>query len=75
MSEPKDVWCVQYRSEAGHAKQWCAVGDNREPEEVEFNVHTTCNHYVILPLGIEKRQPTCGECLEKLAAVTSGRRE
>lgn len=46
--------------------EWCAVKGNRRPNEEDFNVRTLCGFFVILPLGLEKRKPTCPDCLKKL---------
>jgi hypothetical protein len=52
------VWCVR------HQDGWCAC--ESEPKEGENNVPTLCDHFIWLPGGFEKREPTCPECLKVL---------
>lgn len=52
----KPVWCVE------HKDGWCAIKLNYKPPEDANNVPTRCNHFVVLPTGFAKRQPTCDEC-------------
>jgi hypothetical protein len=55
-----NIWCVKHR------ESWCACKINRKPNEAGFNVPTKCAHFVVMPLGIAKREPTCLECVEVL---------
>ena len=50
-------WCVR------HNDGWCAAMNNVRPKDAAFNVETACGWYVVLPLGIKLRKPTCPECL------------
>lgn len=50
------VWCVRHRD------GWCATKDGRKHDDAENNVATKCEHFVVLPWGAEKREPTCNEC-------------
>ena len=52
------VWCVRHRD------GWCAC--ESEPKEGETNVPTKCDHFIWLPMGFEKREPTCPDCLKAL---------
>jgi hypothetical protein len=52
----KDVWCARHRD------GWCAVKPNKKFDEGATSVPTKCGHFVILPGGMDKRQPTCDEC-------------
>jgi hypothetical protein len=69
----KQVWCVAwYRKNEQNqysrdpAVEWCAAADqSEEPRDGESVVETACAHYVHLPVGIERREPTCPECLAK----------
>ena len=58
------VWCVRYRDEGGDRDAWCAVAGNIKPDEDATSVPTKCGHFVILPLGTSRREPTCAECRE-----------
>ncbi len=41
---------------------WCvAVG---QPEATATSVQTQCGEFIVLPHGIEPRNPTCPKCLE-----------
>jgi len=62
----KSVWCVRHRD------GWCACRQNRRYREETVNVPTLCDHFVVLHNGIEKRVPTCPECL-KLLHESGGR--
>ena len=55
-----EVWCVRHRD------GWCACEPNRKPKETENNIPTKCDHFVFGPMGIEKREPTCPDCLKVL---------
>lgn len=54
----RQVWCVKSR------EGWCAVKDGRRPPEAVACVPTKCEHYVILPVGIDRRVPTCRPCAD-----------
>ena len=56
-SNDQPVWCIL------HKDGWCAHLVDLEPPAGMENVPTRCNHFVILPLGVEKRVPTCKDCL------------
>ena len=60
MADSKKPLCVQHRD------GWCAVDgelDNDDP----LTVLTVCDMTILLPLGIEDREPDCVECLGVLA--------
>ena len=59
------MWCVK------HKDGWCAVKDGKKPDERETSVPVKCDHFVILPLGMERREPTCPECLKLLKSEKS----
>ena len=44
-----------------HKDGWCARTDQSSMAYAD-NIATKCGHIVVLPLGIERRQPTCAEC-------------
>lgn len=50
-------WCVQ------HKDGWCLTLMGIKFPESTWNVETKCGHFVVLPIGCEKRKPTCAECL------------
>ena len=50
------VWCVRSRD------GWCACNRNRDPGEGTDSVPTKCAHFIVLPMGIEFRQPDCPVC-------------
>ena len=53
------VICVRHRD------GWCAT--KRKPSmDYSDSIPTKCGHIVVYPWGIEKREPTCPECLEAL---------
>jgi len=60
-----DRWLVKHRD------GWCAAKPNRKWDEREFNAPTVCGHFVILPLGCKRGEPTCLECCEALEPVNS----
>jgi len=45
-----------------HSEGWCACRGLRYRD----NAQTLCKHFVIAPLGFERREPTCPECLNVL---------
>lgn len=55
-----DVWCVQHR------EGWCATATGKQHREDATNVRTRCLQYVVLPMGSERRVPTCVECIEAM---------
>jgi len=60
---PKDRWCVAWKSDReSNDIHWCAVKGRKKPNADDFSVETRCKHFIVLPLGLEKRQPTCPEC-------------
>ncbi len=52
----RERWCVRHRD------GWCATKTGKPHKESATNVYTRCGHVVILPMGSEKRVPTCVEC-------------
>ena len=50
------VWCVRW------AGGWCAVKGNYPPPEGQNNVEAVCVMVVTLPMGTERRVPTCPVC-------------
>ena len=56
----RDVWCVRHRY------GWCATKTGKQHRDDATNVKTRCDHYVFMPIGSEKRVPTCVECIEKI---------
>ena len=67
--------CVQYRwSEAmDRLAGWCIseqqparlTENAREQLASRSDVRTLCGMTVIYPVGVERRRPTCNECLKK----------
>ncbi len=57
------VWCVQSRNSL-----WCVMMHAQSERTVDrhrekaLSVLTLCRHYVTLPGGFERRQPTCKDC-------------
>lgn len=63
MSKPEHKWCVQHRG--GWCQMWAQSKRGVDQHRTEaFRVPTLCRHYVIMPIGFERRRPTCKECLE-----------
>lgn len=69
------MWCVAWipRSKDGlsvlsHTDVWCAClrQPKKHPKKYRDSIATKCGYYVTLPIGIEDREPTCEDCLEKL---------
>lgn len=56
-------WCVKSKGE-----RWCATTDGLEPRQGTTSVPVACGHYVIMPGGIERRAPTCPDCIAALKA-------
>jgi len=55
------AFCVQHR------EGWCAVAEGAGmPGEMADNVETLCGMVIVLPFGMEEREPTCEECKAKL---------
>jgi hypothetical protein len=53
-------WCVNGK------RGWCIVkGGIRERERAE-NIPTLCGYFIVLPFGVEKREPTCLECRQEM---------
>lgn len=72
MQEP---WCVAWimRDENGRVvsmiyQEWCMLASQPKnaPPRYRDNMKTACDHWVTLPGGMERREPTCPECLAKL---------
>ncbi len=59
----KPVWCVRHR------EGWCAVANNQWPDD-DLNTPTKCDHVIVLHYGIEKRLPTCPDCLRLIECLT-----
>lgn len=53
----KPVWCVQGR----HG--WCATSPNNKPAESASSVMTRCDHFIVLPFGTKRGEPTCAICI------------
>lgn len=48
--------CVQHRD------GWCVRASHSE--EYADNIRTRCGHVVVMAWGIERREPTCEDCLQ-----------
>lgn len=59
------VWCVRHRD------GWCILKNQRNPRYKDHQ-RTLCQYVVTLPLGIEKRRPTCPDCLKVPKPLTPG---
>jgi hypothetical protein len=60
----RKVWCIAWH-EGGGEVGWCAAeNQSHAPDENAFNVDTACGLVVTLPMGCEKRVPTCKQCRE-----------
>ena len=55
-----------------HEDGWCAT-KRRKSLRYADTVPTLCGYYVHFPLGIERREPTCPECLAILSHGSAGR--
>jgi hypothetical protein len=51
----KNLLCVQHKS------GWCLVKNNLKPIDPDC-VDTQCGCFVVMPLGLARRVPTCKEC-------------
>ena len=56
--KPLVRWCVQ------SLDGWCGVQGGRRPAMGENNVETRCGMWVAMPWGIERREPTCPDCIK-----------
>lgn len=59
------VWCVGRWDDDDRTRLvWCETSSqpSGRPRYRE-NVKTVCGGYVVAPLGFERREPTCQECL------------
>lgn len=57
-------WCVGWLRRDGSrviGVEWCATKTGKRFDEGENNVPTRCAHFVTLPCGMERREPTCGD--------------
>jgi len=54
-----DRICVKHRD------GWCATKREKSLQYSD-SVPTLCDHYVTLPMGIQRREPDCPDCLAKL---------
>jgi len=45
-------------------RRWCAT--YKRTTQYQDSIKTLCGHIILFTGGIERRQPTCKECLEKL---------
>lgn len=57
-----DRWCVRSKD------RWCASKSNRQHAAEAVNIATACGYFIVLPLGCERRQPSCAECVAALTA-------
>lgn len=48
-----------------HRGGWCAT--RRKRARYSDSVPTVCGFYVALPWGVERREPDCQECVQRLA--------
>lgn len=55
--------CVQHRD------GWCVAKNENECLEENDNIETLCHHFIILPWGFKKRNPTCPDCLKILEQI------
>jgi hypothetical protein len=62
------TWCVMARD-----KKWCATKSGERPVDTATSVPTRCGFFVILPWGIERRNPTCVDCKSRGAAAKETR--
>lgn len=53
----KKVWCVCDKHGI-----WCRTSNGKEPKEGVTSVETACGDWIVLPHGVERRQPTCVGC-------------
>lgn len=56
----KEPVCVQHR------EGWCILKDQRRTAYKD-DMRTKCGNVVIYPLGIERRESNCEECLKAYA--------
>ena len=47
-----------------HRDGWCARKD--QIMEYSDNIKTLCGHFILMCWGIERRKPTCDECIKQL---------
>lgn len=66
------VWCAQWQRRDAHgrrvgADEWCAIQRQADPPpKYDDGLATLCAHWITLTGGIERRRPTCPECLAAL---------
>jgi hypothetical protein len=51
-------WCILSRD------GWCGAKGGKRPATTENNVETRCGMWVAQPWGIERREPTCPDCIK-----------
>lgn len=53
------TWCVQ------HSTGWCATKNGKRFKDEDDVVPTLCKFFIMLPIGMAYRKPTCKDCLKK----------
>ena len=70
-----DPWCVSwFQRHAGQVStvEWCEAAS--QPKGNFFYrdyIRTACAKVITLPVGIERHEPTCPECLKRIAKRSS----
>jgi len=54
-------WCVRDIDGV-----WCQAANQRTKPDAWISVKTACDSWIICPVGIERRRPTCAECRARL---------
>lgn len=74
------VWCVAWwpdhlprKLRTEDTMEWCATFRGVAPPDSYFSMRTSCGMSVILPVGAEKRTPTCSTCKQRVAKRRSAR--
>ena len=77
MKKPKP-WCARYREGKWNAESqqygWCIVKNQKNrPDESAVNLETLCGYWITFHIGLERREPTCPDCISKLRNAIKSR--
>lgn len=66
------TWCIAWfaRDPATRAitsTVWCAANVPHRPAAAAVSIPTKCEHWVMLPIGVARREPSCPDCRRALA--------
>jgi hypothetical protein len=73
INDPTKPWCISWihRDSKGfiitNSREWCmAASQPKGEKKYQESIKTACGYFIIATGGIDRREPTCSECLDKL---------